>query len=261
MHPLDRALLLHTVRSALESQPWVNALWEGGSAAFGRDDQWSDVDLQADVPDAQVAETFAVVEASLGKVAETELVFVVPEPAWHGHSQRFYRFADAPPWLILDFCVIRQGNPYKLIEPELHGAARVLFDRTGLFFHPPKLDRVALETKLQAKLAQLIVRFEMFQTLVTKEVWRNHPLDAAYFYQSLTLAPLIALLRLKHDPIRHDWSARYLHHLLPADEAAKLTQLTYLAEAAEIPAKQTEAVAWFHQLAGELKVQPRLISG
>ncbi len=259
MPPLTRTLLLDTVHAALAAQPWVNALWEGGSSAFARDDQWSDVDLQADVEDPHVAETFAVVEAALGRIAKTELVFVVPEPAWHGHSQRFYRFADAPPWLILDFCVIRQGNPHKLIEPELHGAARVRFDRTGLFRQPPKIDRAGLETKLQAKLAQLTVRFEMFQVLVTKEVWRNHPLDAAYFYQSLTIAPLIALLRLKHDPIRHDWSARYLHHVLPTDEAAKLTRLTYLADMSEIPAKQTEAVAWFQQLAAELKARPRLV--
>lgn len=259
MHILDRALLLNTVRSALACLPWVDALWEGGSAAFDRDDQWSDLDLQAAVDDAQVAPTFAAVEAALHDVATINLTYVVPEPAWHGHSQRFYRFAEAPPWLLLDFCVMRRSNPNKLIEPELHGTARVLIDRTGLFRDPPKIDRAGLETKLQAKLAQLAVRFEMFQTLVTKEVWRDHPLDAAYFYQSLTLAPLIALLRLKHDPIRHDWSARYLHHLLPPADAARLTRLTYLADTAEIPAKQTEAVAWFRQLAGELKVQPRLI--
>jgi hypothetical protein len=68
----------------------------------------------------------------------------------------------------------------------------VLFDLTGLFRQPPKIDRTALETKLQARLAQLTVRFEMFQVRVTKEVWRQHPLDAAYFYQSLTRAPLTA---------------------------------------------------------------------
>lgn len=259
MPPLTRQSLLQTVHSALAAQPWVNALWEGGSAAFARNDEWSDVDLQVEVEDAHVAEAFSVVEAALAQVAQADLVFVVPEPAWHGHSQRFYRFADTPPWLMLDLCVMRRSNPNKLIEPEIHGAARVLFDRKGLFANPPKVDRAALETKLQAKLAQLIVRFDLFQPLVTKEVWREHPLDAAHFYQGLTLAPLIALLRLKHDPLRHDWSARYLHQVLPADEAAKLTRLTYPAYVTEIAAKQTETAAWFHQLADELKARPRLV--
>ena len=259
MSSFTRESLLKTVYSALATQPWVNALWEGGSTAFSRDDEWSDVDLQVDVEDAHVAEAFSVVEAALAKIAPTELVFVMPEPAWHGHSQRFYRFANTPPWVMLDFCVMRRSNPNKLIEPEIHGDARVLIDRIGLFSNLPKVDRAGLETKLQAKLAQLIVRFDLFQTLVTKEVWRQHPLDAAHFYQGLTLAPLIALLRLKHDPLRHDWSARYLHHVLPAEEAARLTRLTYLAEVTEIPVKQTEAVAWFHQIAAELKARPRLV--
>ena len=259
MPSLDHARLRDTVHTALAALPWTHALWEGGSAAFGRADEWSDVDLQVDVDDDRVAETFTAVEDALAKVATVDLVYVVPEPAWHGHSQRFYRFAGTPPWLMLDLCVIRHSNPGKFIEPELHGDARVLFDRTGLFRNPPRVDRMALEQTVRAKLASLTVRFELFQPLVTKEVWRNHPIDAWHFYQGLTLTPLIALLRMKYDPLRHDWSARYLHHLLPQSEADKLTRLSYVGSPAELPDRQTEAVAWFRALATELKTKPRLI--
>lgn len=259
MPPLDHARLRDTVHNALAALPWTHALWEGGSAAFGRADQWSDVDLQVDVDDDKVAETFDAVEAALATVATVDLVFVVPEPAWHGHSQRFYRFADAPPWLMLDLCVIRHRNPGKFIEPELHGHARVLFDRAGLFHRPPPVDRNAMEQQARAKLAAVTVRFELFQPFVTKEVWREHPLDAWHFYQGLTLAPLITLLRMKHDPLRYDWSARYLHHLLPKAGAEKLTRLSYVGSPAELPARQTEAIAWFRELATELKARARLI--
>ena len=259
MPPLDHARLRDTVHAALAALPWAHALWEGGSTAFGRADEWSDVDLQVDVDDAKVAETFAAVEAALAEIATVDLVYVVPEPAWHGHSQRFYRFADAPSWLMLDLCVIRQSNPGKFIEPELHGNARVLFDRTGLFGQPPRVDRAAMEQAVRAKLAALTVRFELFQPLVTKEIWREHPIDAWHFYQGLTLAPLITLLRMQHDPLRYDWSARYLHHLLPKTEADKLTRLSYVGSAAELPARQTEAVAWFRNLANSLKARSRLI--
>lgn len=259
MPALDRTRLLDTVHTAVAALPWAHALWEGGSAAFDRADEWSDVDLQVDVDDDKVAETFAAVEAALAKVATVDLVFVVPEPAWHGQSQRFYRFADTPPWLMLDFCVIRHGNPNKFIEPELHGRARVLFDRTGVLSQPPKVDRAAMETKVQARLAQLIVRFEMFQPLVPKDIWRQRPVDAWHFYQGLTLNPLVALLRMKYDPLRHDWSARYLHHYLPETEGAKLTRLCYIGTPAELIDRQTEAIAWFRELAAELKARPRLI--
>ena len=46
--PLTRAEILVTLRAALEPLPYTHALWEGGAAAFGRVDDWSDIDLQVD---------------------------------------------------------------------------------------------------------------------------------------------------------------------------------------------------------------------
>ena len=192
-------------------------------------------------------------------MADTSLCFVVPEPAWHGHSQRFYRFANAAPWLMLDLCVMKRGAPHKFNEPEVHGACPVLFDRSGLFRNPLRTDRAALEPKLRARLEALRVRFEMFQVLVEKEVWRAQPLDALHFYHGLTLAPLIELLRIKHDPLRHTWGNRYLHRTLPPVETRRLQRLTFVATPAEIPAKRAEAAAWFADLAAELAARTPLI--
>lgn len=184
MPQLTRKLLLDTVHTALAGQPWVNALWEDGSAAFARDDQWSDVDLQAGLEDSHVAETFAVVEAALGKVAKTELIFAVPEARVARTQPAFLPLRGCTAVADPRFLRHPAGQSSQAHRTELHGTARVLFDLTGLFRQPPKIDRTALETKLQARLAQLTVRFEMFQVRVTKEVWRQHSLDAAYFYQT-----------------------------------------------------------------------------
>jgi hypothetical protein len=239
--------------------PSSTALWEGGSAGFARVDEWSDVDLQTEVDDDQVAPTFAAVESALARVAETSLCFKVPEPAWHGHSQRFYRFAHAAPWLMLDFCVVKRSAPHKFNEFEVHGACPVLFDRSGLFKNPPRTDRAALEAKLRARIEALRIRFEMFQVLVEKEVWRAQPIDALYFYQSLTLAPLVELLRIKHDPLRHNWGNRYLHRTLPPADAGRLQRLMFVAAPEEISAKRPEAAIWFAELAAELTAKPQLI--
>ncbi|HNC22846.1 MAG TPA: hypothetical protein PLU52_01470 [Opitutaceae bacterium] len=260
MAPLDRPTLIATVRQALEPQPWAHALWEGGSAGFGRADQWSDVDLQAEVDDDKVAATFAAVEAALAKVAQVSLVFAVPEPAWHGHSQRFYRFANAEPWLILDFCVIKRGGGYKFNEPDVHGRAPVLFDRSGLFgSHVVKTDRAALETRLRGRIEALRVRFAMFQVLVDKETWRGNPIDALHFYQGLTLAPLVELLRIKHDPLRSTWGNRYLHRTLPTPEADRLAKLMYVATPDQVAPKRAEAETWFNALADELSARKQLV--
>ena len=258
--PLSRDSFIAVVHEALEPLAYVHCLWEGGSTAFARNDLWSDVDLQCEVDDDQVAATFAAVEAALARIAEISLCFKVPEPAWHGHSQRFYRFANAAPWLMLDFCVMKRGSAHKFNEPDIHGANPVLFDRSGLFGdHVIRTDRAALEARLRARIELLRVRFELFQILVEKECWRGHAIDALHFYQGLTLAPLVELLRVKHDPLRHDWGNRYLHHTLPPAEATRLQRLMFVAAPAEIPAQRTEAAAWFAQLVAELTAKPRLI--
>ena len=257
---LTRAALLAAVRAALEPLPFVLCRWEGGSPAFDRADAWSDVDLQCEVDDDQVPATFAAVEAALARVAETSRRFVVPEPAWHGHSQRFYQFANAEPWLMLDLCVMRRGTPNKFNEPEVHGAAHVLFDRSGLFgSRVIRTDRAALEARLRERIAALRTRFALFQVLVEKESWRRNAIDALHFYQGLTLAPLVELLRIRHDPLRHSWGNRYLHRILPAADATRLEQLMYVADATQVPAKRAEAEKWFLALAAELDARPQLV--
>ncbi len=258
--PLTRAALIAAVRGALEPQPFVHCLWEGGSTCFGRGDQWSDVDLQCEVDDDRVAATFAAIEAALAAVARIALHYAVPEPAWHGHSQRFYRFANAEPWLMLDLCVMKRGAAHKFNEPAIHGPPRVLFDRSGLFGrHVVRTDRTALAARLRARIAALRVRFALFQILVEKESWRGHAMDALHFYHGLTLAPLVELLRIKHDPLRHDWGNRYLDRVLPPAVARRLQQLMFVGTPRQIPARRAAAAAWFDELAKELTARRRLL--
>jgi predicted nucleotidyltransferase len=57
-----RQQVIELLHGALEPLAWVNAAWLGGSDAFGRADELSDVDLQVDVDDGHVAATFGPVE-------------------------------------------------------------------------------------------------------------------------------------------------------------------------------------------------------
>jgi hypothetical protein len=258
---LTRPTLINAVHHALQPLPFVHCLWEGGSTSFGADDEWSDVDLQCEVDDDKVGAAFEAVEAALAEVAEISLTFVVPEPTWHGHSQRFYRFKNADAWLMLDLCVMKRTAAYKFNEPTIHGRPRILFDRSGLFgINVVRTKQDAFEARLRGRIASLRGRFAMFQVLVEKEGWRKRPIDALHFYQGLTLAPLVELLRIKHDPLRHNWSNRYLHRVLPATEAERLERLMYVANPKQIPAKRKEAEEWFNQLANELDARPALLT-
>ena len=79
---MDRSALMGIVAGALEGQAWARAVWEGGSAAFGRADGWSDLDAVVLVREGFVDAAFEVVEQALREGAGAiELRHRVPEQA------------------------------------------------------------------------------------------------------------------------------------------------------------------------------------
>src|SRR4029453_9712622 len=75
---------IELVHGALLPVARVNAAWVGGSDAFGRADELSDVDLQVDVDDGHVAATFGAVEAALAAASPIAARLGVPMPTWPG---------------------------------------------------------------------------------------------------------------------------------------------------------------------------------
>ena len=88
---MDRDTIVGIVTEALEPHPWAGAAWLGGSDAFGRADELSDVDLQVDVDDGYVAATFGAVEAALAAASPIVARLVLPMPTWHGHAAKLPR--------------------------------------------------------------------------------------------------------------------------------------------------------------------------
>ncbi len=68
------------LRAALESLPVAPALWEGGSAAFGRADAWSDLDPYVLAEDGAVEEVMAAVDGALAGLGPIAARRRLPEP-------------------------------------------------------------------------------------------------------------------------------------------------------------------------------------
>jgi predicted nucleotidyltransferase len=253
--PIDRTDIIAALRAALEPLPEVLAFWEAGSTAFGRADEWSDLDLHVLADDERVEAVLGVVEEALAAAGGgIELRHRVPEPTWHGHAQVFYRLAGAAPHLVIDLVVMRRSLPERFLDEERNGVPAVVFDRSGEIA-PTRLDRPLFAAEVAGRLSAQRERFDLFQPFVTKEVARGNALGAVAALHAFTLRPLVEVLGMRHCPERYDYGAHYATLDFPADVVRRLTPLFYPASTADVEAVRAAAEAWFHEVVGVLDAE------
>lgn len=250
---LTREEIIEALRARLEPLDYVQAMWEGGAAAFNRVDEWSDIDLQVVVDDDCVAQVFPIVEEVLLSLSPIDLRYEIPQPAWHGHTQVFYRLSKASKFLLIDFVVIKQSNPLKFLEPEIHGNAVVHFDKANVTKVEP-VDRIKWNAKLGERVNTLRVTFDLFQSLTLKELNRHNTIEALAFYNGYTLRPLVEALRILYVPTRYNFSTRYVHYELPAEVVRRLENLFFVQNETDLRAKQVEAEKWFYETLDQMRL-------
>lgn len=241
---LTRETILKALQAAVEPLDTVDAMWQGGAAAFNRVDDWSDIDLQILAADDRIAEVVAVVEKALTSLSPIDLRYELPQPSWHGHWQTFYRLKEAGEFLLIDLVILKRSSTQRFLEAEIHGKAVVHFDKTGVIVSPP-FDAGKLIETLRGRLDTLRVTFDLFQSLTLKELKRGNSLEALAFYQGFTLRPLVEVLRMRFDPTRYNFHTRYVKHYFPADVAQRLEPFFFVTGIEDLRAKFTEAQVWF----------------
>lgn len=250
---MSREDILDGVRAALDPLRWVGALWEGGSASFDRVDQWSDVDIGVAVEDGRVEEGFATVEGALRRLGPIARRWIV-NPADHVKPQRMYRFEDrrAP---LVDLAVLALGTKPadRYLERRRHGRPRVLFDRAGFTADLPA-DPAKWRDRLRRRLADLDARVDFLGSYPIKSARRGDLPEAITFYQAFVLRPLVEVLRIRHDPWRHDFDVRYLRHDLPEPDRSRLFRLWTVDGLDDLLSKRDEAEAWFRELVASTDV-------
>lgn len=244
MASLTRSEITSSLRAVLEPLPFVRAMWEGGSAAWGRDDAYSDVDLQLLVDDDQVEAAIAVCDDTLARLSPIEIRFEVPQPTWHGHAQVFYRLADAGEYLLVDLAVMKRSSRDLFRERERHGERIILFDEHDEV-GGEALDPARHRARLEGRLGVLRQTFPLFQCLARKERLRGNDVAALGFYQSHTLQPLLTLLRIRHCPDRFDFGPKYALFDLPEPVYREVRELSFVASVEELEEKQGRAERLF----------------
>ena len=248
---LSRGAILQALRQALEPKKYLIAMWEGGAAAFGRVDRWSDIDLMVAVKDGQADKAAQEVEAILKKLSPITARLSASHPNWPDMIHTFYKLARAGEFLIVDVGVMPQSSQDKLLETEIHGKALVHCDKAGVC-QPPRLDRNKFLAGMKERKARLINMFELFSNYVAKELNRKNYIEAQYNH-FMNLNMLVEALRMKHYPFHYDFRGRYLHYEIPSREAAKLQTLFYVKDTADLRRKDARARRWFKEAIEELR--------
>lgn len=242
---LTRDQITDAITQKLSLAPEALAAWVAGSAAFHRLDEWSDIDLSVLAAQGQAERCFSLLESIFTELSPIALVYPVPNPM-PGMVQRFYRLRDTTEYLLLDVCIFEPQSPDLYLDEKRHGKAIVLFDKEGRVV-PPPFDEAALQKKLSARISLLQKVFDIFFMMAKKELLRGNEIDALECYRSFTLRPLVELLRIKHDPARHDYYVRYIRYDLPEKEQALLKELFFVGSAGEILEKQKRAAQVFQE--------------
>jgi len=205
---------------ALKGNPNILALWEGGSAATGSTDQFSDLDLYA-ICACKPNQAFELIEAAMPPIAHRYV-----EPSGSDFSHRIYFHSGSPKHFFADVAVLSEGSQMALKDLmviERHGHPIVFFDDQDLI-KPHSANKIEWQAKLEARVMELEEAFPIYVVQVLKPLDRNQSTEAfAFFYHGL-LRKLVELMGIRFRPFRYDFELRYLERDFPLKEQRSIQE-------------------------------------
>ncbi|MBN1620742.1 hypothetical protein JW890_08460 [candidate division WOR-3 bacterium] len=241
------------LKKVLSGDENVIACWEGGSAATGYEDDYSDLDLAVVCKDDYVENVFDLIENLLIKDREILKRFRMPEPTWHGHSQCFYLLRNAPLYYYIDLAVMKLSSKDKLTESDRHGIAKVWFDKKSIIDTSPLKEDVLSEKCL--KFLENLEKgpFWILEIEARKNCARGNYVDAKTSYDAILNRHLSGLVNLKYRKSKYDFGFRYSKRDLPPDVFKSVCELLFVSAPSELPMKLERALDMIKKLREEIK--------
>lgn len=249
---LGRELILKKLEETLESVDYVYAMWQCGSAAFKRVDEWSDIDVVIDVEDEKTIEVFSIIDKALESLSPIESSFGCAQPMSIGAYQKVYKLHGTSKFLVIEICAVRHSSTDKFLQREIHGDVFVHFDKKNVTEYK-SIDKNEFDKKIKTLIEQIYTKFNLYQFLVDKELNRNNYIEAIAFYNNFSLGPLVDILRIKYKPYRYGFRTRYVYYDLPANIVKRLENLYFIKDNNDLKIKHEEVIKWFNETAEELR--------
>jgi hypothetical protein len=244
---ISRERLVGALAESLARAPFIHAMWEGGAAAGGTLDEWSDIDLYLLVDDDKVEEAFIEVETALSILSPIGVKFPVPDTGWPGVHQAFYRLTNASEYHVIDLAIVTLAAKEKFLEPRVHGQAVFYFNKVGTIEFEP-FDEEAAADAIVRRRERLANRLGIFGCFFQKEVNRGNLVEAVDLYHRLYLSTLMELLRMEYGPDHYSFGTRHIETELPRHVVDRLVGLCFVSDRDGLVKSQLETSEWIATL-------------
>jgi hypothetical protein len=248
---MNRIELRDVLEKRLVACDAVLAMWEAGSHAFARTDEFSDLDIGLLARNDGVDEAWKAVDDAFESIGGVNLRWVLTTHIFKGMEQRVFQPRATNRWLQADVGVFPESVEFLYNEIERHGKATVLFDKVNRLT-PPKWDHEKHVREMREALQQEVMKWRTHYGWFRKELARGRNVDAFGFYIGLSIRPLLAVLGMVHRPDRWDYGFRYVKEDMPAEAVARLQRVLYIPDPELLEERFTEANAMFDEAVTEL---------
>jgi len=231
----------------------IFSVWEGGSAATGFLDEYSDLDIGMICKDDAIDKVFEQIEEFLDENYSIQHIFKVPDKMWHEHTHRFYIIDNSPPLFYVDVLIEKEsakGN--RFLESDRHGKAQIWLDRQCLIDQTPTGEKIIKE---KGKFFFQYMRdyFPIQIIEIKKNIARNNKIDALRTYQQL-FGQMAYLLNLKYRKNKYDFGLRYAERAYPKEIVSFLEETMFVKDISDIEKKLPEVEKKFNELINDLKM-------
>jgi len=246
-----REEIISQLKVLFRSNKIILAAWEGGSAATGYLDEYSDLDLGVICEDDKVELVFQELEQFLIDYYGIKHIYRMPEPSWHGHAQCFYILEKTIPYFYIDILIEKVSSNNRFTESDRHGKSVIWFDKKNLIDPTPTSDEEVVN-RCKSMFKNVRDSFPILVLDVNKQIKRGNQIDAFDLYFRL-LNRLGVLLNIKYRPHKYDFGLRYTNREFPENVVQFLRSITFPEKYTNLLNYTEKIETEFYRLIDELK--------
>ncbi|MFN8487545.1 MAG: hypothetical protein U0350_08140 [Caldilineaceae bacterium] len=238
----SRNRIITTLRTQLEPNPNVLALWLEGADATNAVDEYSDLDLCCSVAAGSLAQVADQAEQALASLGPIDFKQKLHDEADSQHL--VFHLAGTSTYLLVDLNLfVARGSEF--VADDIIERPLVLFDKANVVRYVSQRERL---TSLEShqRLQNLKDRVAQVSRL-DKYIKRGEFLEAFGYYQKWLIEPLIEGLRMQYTPLHPDYFIVHISRHFPSHVLRRLETLFQVNSVVEIESKQKEALKFFEE--------------